>query len=77
MKYLDICKPLYKEGGNVVARRLDDETEKIHKEGRGEKEEEGLKGDIAGGIFVAVYVFDRQGGWGQRQRGRRGRRQQQ
>ena len=46
---MDICKPQYEEGGNVVARRLDDETEKIHKEGRGEKEEEGPKGYNAGG----------------------------
>ena len=33
MKYLDICKPLYEERGNVVAGRLDDEIERIHKEG--------------------------------------------
>ena len=45
MKYSDICKPLYEERGNVVAGRLDEEIEKIHKEGGGEKEEEGEKGD--------------------------------
>ena len=45
MKYSDLCKPLYKERGNVVSGRLDDKIERIHKEGWGEKEEEGLKGD--------------------------------
>ena len=45
MKYSDPCKPLYKERGNVVTRRLDDEIEKIHKEGAVNKEEEGSKGD--------------------------------
>ena len=45
MKYLDICKPLYKNRGNVVTRRLDDEIERIHREGGGKKEEEGSKGD--------------------------------
>ena len=48
MKYSDLCKPLYKERGNVVAGRLDDEIKRIHKEGGGEKEEEGLKGDGGG-----------------------------
>ena len=38
-KKLDLCKPLYKEIGNVFAGRLDDETKRIHKEGGGEKEE--------------------------------------
>ena len=37
MKYLDLCKPLYKERGNFVARSLDNETERIHKEGGGKK----------------------------------------
>ena len=45
MKYLNLCKPLYEERGNVVAKRLDDEIERIHKELGGEKEEEGSKGD--------------------------------
>ena len=39
MKYSDLCKPLYEEIGNAVAGRLDDEIERIHKEGGGEKEE--------------------------------------
>ena len=38
MKYSDMCKPLYKERGNTVAGCLDDEIERIHKEGGGEKE---------------------------------------
>ena len=42
-KFSDLCKPLYEEIGNVVAGRLDDETKRIHKEGGGEKEEEGSK----------------------------------
>ena len=33
MKYSDICKPLYEERGNVVSGSLDDEIERIHKEG--------------------------------------------
>ena len=45
IKYLDLCKPLYNERGNVVVRRLDDEIERINKEGGGEKEEEGSKVD--------------------------------
>ena len=39
-KYLDLCKPLYEERGNVVARRLNDEIWRIHKKGGGKKEEE-------------------------------------
>ena len=39
MKYSDLCKPLYKDRGNVVARCLDEDIEMIHKEGGGEKEE--------------------------------------
>ena len=39
MKYLDICKPLYKERGNFVAGLLDDDIKRIHKERGGEKEE--------------------------------------
>ena len=49
MKYLDLCKPLYDERGNVVAIRLDDEIESINKEGGGDKEEEGSKGEDDGG----------------------------
>ena len=48
MKYSDICKPLYKERGNVFARILDDNIESIHKEGGGKKEEGGSKGDDSG-----------------------------
>ena len=48
MKYSDLRKPLYEERGNVVAVHLDDEIERIHKEGGGEKEEEGPKGDDDG-----------------------------
>ena len=47
-KYLDLCKPLYKDRGNVVARCLDEDIEMIHKEGGGEKEEEGSKVDVGG-----------------------------
>ena len=35
MKYLDLCKPLYEERGKIVAGHLDDEIEKIDKEGEG------------------------------------------
>ena len=31
MKYLDICKPLYEERGNIVYGCLDDKIESIHK----------------------------------------------
>ena len=44
-KFSDLCQPLYKEIGNVVAGRLDDDTKRIHKEGGGEKEKEGSKID--------------------------------
>ena len=47
--FSDLWKPLYKEIGNVVDGRLDDETKRIHKEGGGEKEEEGSKIDDSGG----------------------------
>ena len=40
-KYSDLCKPLYKERGNVVAGRLDDDIKRIPKEGGDDKEEEG------------------------------------
>ena len=53
MKYSDLCKPLYKDRGNVVAVSLYDELERIHKEGGGKKEEEGSKvddnNDVGGG----------------------------
>ena len=45
MKYFDICKPLYEERGNVVTGCLDDDIERVNKEGGGEKEEEVSKGD--------------------------------
>ena len=45
MKYSDQYKPLYKERGNVISERLDDEVKRTHKEGGGDKEEEGSKGD--------------------------------
>ena len=32
MKYLDLCKPIYEERGNVVAGRLDYKINRIHKE---------------------------------------------
>ena len=48
-KYSYLCKLLYDERGNAVAGRLDDKIKRIHKEGGGKKEEEGLKGDINGG----------------------------
>ena len=48
-KYLDLCKPLYEERQNVVTGCLDDEIEKVHKEGGDEKEEGGSKGDDGGG----------------------------
>ena len=31
MKYTDLCKPLYKEGGNIVAGHLDDKIDRIRK----------------------------------------------
>ena len=46
---MDLCKPLYEERRKSVAGRLDDEIERIHKEGGDEKEEEGLKRDDHGG----------------------------
>ena len=48
-KYSVICKPLCKERGNVVARGLYDDIKRIHKEGGGEKEEEGSKIYVDGG----------------------------
>ena len=44
MKYSDLCKPIYEERGNILAGYLDDEIEMIHKEGGGQKEEEGFEG---------------------------------
>ena len=44
MKYSDLCKPLHKERGNVVAGRLDDKTEMIHKEGGGKEGGGGVEG---------------------------------
>ena len=32
MKYSDLCKPLYKERGKIVAGNLDDKIKRIHKE---------------------------------------------
>ena len=53
MKYSDLCKPLYKDRGDVVAVRLDDEIKIIHKEKGGEKKGEGSKvddkNDVGGG----------------------------
>ena len=48
MKYLYPCKTLFEERGNVVNVRLDDDIERIHKEGGGKKEVEGSKGDDDG-----------------------------
>ena len=42
-KYLDLCKPLCEERVNVIAGRLYDEIDSIHKEGRGKKEEGGRR----------------------------------
>ena len=53
---MDICKPLYEERGNVVAGRLYDDIERIHKEGGGEKDEEGLKRDDDGGNDVYSFL---------------------
>ena len=44
MKYSDLCKPLYKEIGNVVAGLLDYEIKRIHKEGGGRKGGGGVQG---------------------------------
>ena len=46
---MNLCKPLHEERGNVVPGRLYDDIERIHKEGGGEKDEEGLKRDDDGG----------------------------
>ena len=48
-KFSDPCKPLYEERVNVFTGSLGDEIKIIHKEGGGEKEEEGSKRDDAGG----------------------------
>ena len=61
MKYSDLCETLYEERGNVVARRLDDKIERINKEGGGEKEEEGSKGDYNGGDKDAGEGYEREG----------------
>ena len=61
MKYLDLCKPLYEERGNVLSGRLDDNTERIHKEGEGKEEEEGLKGDNDSGNNNAGGGEEREG----------------
>ena len=48
MKYSDLCKRLYEERRKFVAGFLDDDIERIHNEGGGEKVEEGSKGDGGG-----------------------------
>ena len=48
MKYSDLCKPLYEDIGNVVAGRLDDKIERIHKEGGGKKEDRSKVNDNIG-----------------------------
>ena len=58
---MDLCKPLYEERGKSVARRLDDEIERIHKEGGDEKEEEGSKRDDDGGDDGAGGGEEREG----------------
>ena len=60
-KYLDLCKPLYEERGNVVSGCLDDETKRIYKELGGEKEEEGSKRDDDGGNDDAGEGEEREG----------------
>ena len=42
---MNLCNPLYKERGKVVSGSLDDEIERIYKEGGCKKEEEGSKRD--------------------------------
>ena len=49
-KYSDLCEPLYGERGNVFDGHLDGNIERMHKEGGGENEEEGLKGSDDGNI---------------------------
>ena len=39
MKYLNLCQPIYKERGNVVAGSLDDDIDRIHQK-RGVKKED-------------------------------------
>ena len=60
-KYSDLCKPIYEERENVVAGRLDDDIERIHKELGGEKEEEGSKRDDDGGDDDAGGGEEREG----------------
>ena len=60
-KYSDLCKPIYEERGNVVAGRLGDDIERIHKEVGGEKEGEGSKRDDDGGDDDAGDVEEREG----------------
>ena len=59
MKYSDLCKPIYKERRNVVAGRLDDEIQRIHKQVGGQKEEDGSQG----------YVSDKDGREGKEMEG--------
>ena len=70
-KYLDLCRPLYEERGNVVARRLNDDIGRIHNKGGGKKEEEWSKiyenggGDDAGekgegGCYIPGGFLQRQ-----------------
>ena len=62
MKYLDLCKPLYEERRNVVAGRLDDNIDRIHKERASENEdEERSKGYNDGGDENAGEGEEREG----------------
>ena len=56
---MDLCKPLYKERGNVFSGSLDDVIERIHKEGGGDTE--GSKRDDNGGDDNAGEGEEREG----------------
>ena len=58
---MDLCNPLYEERGNVVTRRLDDDIDRLHNEGGGEKEEEGTKRDDEDGDDNAGEGEEREG----------------
>ena len=51
-----------KERGKFIARYLDDKIDRIHKEGGGEKEEEGSKADTDGGNNDTGEGKEREGG---------------
>ena len=61
MKYSYPRKTIYEERGNIAAGSLDDKIERIHKQGRVQKEEEGSKGDDDGGNDDAGEGEEREG----------------